>query len=439
MEFSEKLLYHIWDAQHLVKNLETVSGKRILVMYAGQWNSDIGPDFRNLIIEIDGNVVRGDGEIHLCTYDWIAHHHNEDENYNKVILHIVYEHNGQYPLTITENGSQIEILELKNYLDEDITKLIKRYEEIPYDHHPDFCPFFAGLDEPTTSLILTRLGTLRMEKKIKRYAAELYFSDFNQLLYQGIMEAAGYNKNSYNFLQLAINYPYVNLTRWQQEGMGYDDLLSIWLYGSGLIAHLPGTVGEEERKRWEEHYKQQKYSRKKLELKWNLFRLRPVNHPVIRLLQIVELIYESLNDSLLNEIINIFAFSTNSEIIKELRARMKSMFDNEKLPRFYRIGQDRLDIILINVFIPIMILFGEKMGYQELKTKGWEIYREFKGLPSNYIEDLIGKKYLNIPQQRLIRQKAIYQQGILKIYNDYCRYHNCKFCETYKKNLILSM
>src|SRR5690554_5810873 len=99
MEFSEKLLYHIWDAQHLIKNLVTVSGKRIRVMHPGQWNSDMGPDFHNLIIDIDGNISRGDAEIHLQTYDWIAHHHNEDLNFNNVILHIVYEHNGQYPLT----------------------------------------------------------------------------------------------------------------------------------------------------------------------------------------------------------------------------------------------------------------------------------------------------------------------------------------------------
>ncbi len=79
------------------------------------------------------------------------------------------------------------------------------------------------------------------------------------------------------------------------------------------------------------------------------------------------------------------------------------------------------------------------MGYQRLKEKGWEVYQNYPGLPANYIEQLIGKKYLNLPQQKLIRKKAAYQQGLLKIYNDFCRYHNCEFCETNKKNLIFSM
>lgn len=438
MVFTEKLLYHIWDAQHLVKNLKTVSGKRLLIMFPGQWNTDRGADFRNVIIDVEGNVLRGDAEIHVQTYDWKSHRHDEDANYNNVVLHIVYEHNGHYPLTITEDGSQTEILELKQFLDEDITKLIKRYGD-DFDHHPDFCPFFAGLNEQMSPLVLMRLGSQRLEKKIKRYAAELYFSDFNQLLYQGIMEAAGYNKNSYSFLQIAIQYPYVNLVSWKKEGMTLDDMLAIWLWGSGLEKHIPNVVEKEKAKCWSDHFNRQKFSQKRIALEWNLYRIRPVNHPVIRMLQVADQIYNSLDDSLLNDFINIFATTIESRMLKQIRENLQKMFSNETLPKFYRIGENRLDIILINVLIPILILFGEKMGYQQLKDKGWEIYRNFKGLPSNYIEQLIGKKYLNLPQQDLIRKKAVYQQGLLKLYNDFCRYHNCEFCETNKKNLILSM
>ncbi len=438
MKFSEKLLYHIWDAQHLIKNLETVSGKRVHIMFPGQWNTDMGADFHNVIVNIDGKPLRGDVEIHRRTYDWIAHHHHEDVNFNSVVLHVVYEHNGQYPKTISENGSQIEILELKKFLDEDITKLIKRYDD-SFDHHPDFCGFFAGLDEQITPLILLKLGTLRMEKKIKRYTAELFFSDFNQLLYQGIMEAAGYNKNSYNFLQLAIQFPYVDLLSWQKEGMTHDEMFSMLLYAAGLEDHIPKVISFEDKERWANSYTGQQFSDRKLALKWNLFRVRPVNQPVIRLLQITGLIYRSLQESLLNEFIKVFATTIKPAMIKQIRINMQKLFANDSLPKFYRIGQNRLDIILINVLIPILILFGDKMGYHRLKEKGWEVYQNYPGLPANYIEQLIGKKYLNLPQQKLVRKKAVYQQGLLKIYNDFCRYHNCEFCETNKKNLILSM
>lgn len=438
MEFSEKLLYHIWDAQHLVKNLKTVNGKRALLMFPGQWNTGRGPDFRNVIIDIEGEVLRGDAEIHLHTYDWIAHHHHEDANYNNTIIHIVYEHNGQYPQTISENGNQIEILELRHFLDEDITKLIKLYAG-SFDHHPGFCQFFNGLDEQTTPLVLAKLGRIRMERKIRRYAAELYFSDFNQLLYQGIMEAAGYDKNSYNMLQLAIQYPYVDLVKWKKGGMTFDGLLAIWIHGSGLEMHLPSTIDEEEKKLWAGLYENQGFTKKKITIQWQLFRVRPVNHPVIRLLQVARVIYESLEDSLLNNIVNVFATQENSDFIKQSRNRLVRLFDSDSLPKYYRIGKNRLDIIMINILVPILILFGEKMGYHRLRETSWELYHQYPGLPSNYIEQLIGKKYLNLPQQKMVRKRAILQQGILKIYNDFCRYHNCNFCETYKKDLILNM
>jgi hypothetical protein len=438
MEFTEKLLYHIWDAQHLIKNLKTVSGKRVRIMFPGQWNTDRGADFHNLIINMEGNVLRGDAEIHLQTYDWTAHHHDEDANFNNVILHIVYEHNGQYPLTISEDGSQIEILELKNYLDEDITKLIKRYDH-SFDHHQDFCRFFAGMDEQVTILVLQKLGYLRMEKKIKRYAAELFFSDFNQLLYQGFLEAAGYNKNSYNLLQTAIQYPYVDLVRWKEAGMTYDEMLSLWFWGTGLENHMPSIISSADKENWKQLFSTQRYSVKKAGLHWNLFRIRPVNQPVIRLLQIAPFIYNSLESSILNSVINVFATTETSDLVKQIRNNLRKVFSNETLPKSYRLGQSRIDVILINVILPILILFGEKMSYQQLKEKGWEIYGIYHGLPHNNIEHLMGAKYLNTPQQKLLRRKAVYQQGVLKIYNDFCRYHNCEFCETQKKNLIMSM
>jgi hypothetical protein len=93
MQFSEKFLYHIWDAQHLVAILKTVSGKPVKIMFPGRWNTDAGPDFKDVIIEIDNKVLRGDVEIDLQTYNWNSHNHNENPNFNSVILEVVYQYN----------------------------------------------------------------------------------------------------------------------------------------------------------------------------------------------------------------------------------------------------------------------------------------------------------------------------------------------------------
>jgi len=210
MEFKEQFLYHIWDAQHLVINLDTISGKEIEIMHPGRWNTDSGPDFKEAILRIGDHVMRGDVEIHLKSYDWDVHKHSENKNFNSTILHVVYKHDQPYSYTIKENGERLEIVEIRNLLNEDICKLIKKYEAKPFEQTEKHCDFFGGLSPEALQQMLASLGTHRIEKKIRRFNTELYFSDYNQLLYQGIMESLGYSKNKFQMLHLALQLPYSN-------------------------------------------------------------------------------------------------------------------------------------------------------------------------------------------------------------------------------------
>ncbi|MDD5316398.1 MAG: DUF2851 family protein, partial [Candidatus Cloacimonetes bacterium] len=66
----ERFLYHIWDEGHLTPDLRCISRKDLRVVYQGQFNTGRGPDFKNAIIELAGEQLRGDIEIHLKTTDW---------------------------------------------------------------------------------------------------------------------------------------------------------------------------------------------------------------------------------------------------------------------------------------------------------------------------------------------------------------------------------
>lgn len=433
MEFSEKLLYHIWDAQHIIKKPVTVSGKQVIIMYQGQWNTDFGADFRNGIVNIDGEVLKGNIELHLRSYDWTAHKHNEDSNFNSTVLHVVYEHNGNIPYTITEDGKRIEILELKNQLDQDIAKLIKKFDSAGVNC-PDICLFFAGLENSITDLLLTKIGIARMEKKIRRYAAELFFSDFNQLLYQGIMEAGGYSKNNQSMLQIAIKYPYVDLLKWKDEGMTLEQMQSILILGSGLGDHIPSSIAPEQVQRWHSAYEEQQFIKTRVNPKWNLFRVRPVNHPVIRILQTANMISKSFLKDLLTLFTEIFNGS-----LKDIKKEVPALFNEGMVPEKFLMGSDRVDIIMINVILPVMILYADKTNNQKLREKGWVMLREYGGLSPNHIESFMKQKYMNEPQKHLVNRKAVNQQGLLKLFYDYCRYHNCSLCQTHKKDLILNM
>ena len=123
---AENFLYHIWDEQHLKTDIETVSGSKITILFQGKWNTDAGPDFINSIILLDGKKLQGNVEIHRHEYDWKAHNHHEDPNFNSVILHVVFAHDKNTKFTISENGSKIPILVLDDNLDQQIEKLWKQ-------------------------------------------------------------------------------------------------------------------------------------------------------------------------------------------------------------------------------------------------------------------------------------------------------------------------
>lgn len=435
---NEKFLYHIWDAQHLQTDLHTESGEQVKVIYPGRWNTDAGPDFKEAIIKIGDQVRRGDVEIHLCSYDWTAHKHHENKDFNQVILHLVYEHNAQYTHSISENNKLIEILVVKDKLNDDINKLLEAYRERQFLPSDQFCGLFAGLDLETTSLMLQNFGNIRLRKKIDRFAAELFFSDFNQLLYQGVMEALGYSKNKFQMLQLALILNYALLKKFYYQGMTLDQLISILLTSSGLLERMPVTFPRELISKWIELYAQQDFFIETLEIEWHLFRIRPQNHPAIRLIQIADFLHRSLDHTFFYSILELFSCRQDEFRTIEFTRKLYQLFADSSgiIPDSYRLGHERIDIILVNIILPLSILFAEKMNYPDFQKVAWELYADFKALPENYLIENM-KKFMDSSQRKLISRKAIYQQGLIQIYYSFCQHQYCQSCEKIGKESFL--
>ncbi len=69
----------------------TAGGCRLQFLSPGRLNSFEGPDFIDSALLIDGIIIVGDIEFHKKSSLWKFHRHDEDERYDKVILHIVLE------------------------------------------------------------------------------------------------------------------------------------------------------------------------------------------------------------------------------------------------------------------------------------------------------------------------------------------------------------
>jgi len=431
MKFTEEFLYHIWDANHLNQNLKTVSGKKLIIKFSGRWNTDSGPDFKDAILEINGQTQKGDIEIDLTSYQWKSHSHNENHEFNNVLLHLVYEDNGKFPYTINEEGKKIEILEIKDQLAEDITKLIKHYSSEPFTEKDKTCLLFNNMNLTETEIFLNKMGMVRFEKKIKRFGAEHFFCNFDQLLYMGFMEALGYSKNKYQMLQIAVNVPYKDLKHFYKNGMTKEELIAILLCSSKLIDHLPTQIYSEQKKKWQILFQQQKYIKRSADFNWKLFRIRPVNHPVIRILQVVDLLYMSLETSFFHQILKLFSFPTDNYKLREFKKKYYEYFqtENDYITQRYKLGKTRLDTILINIMLPLTALYAQEKQYKYLEDVVNTIYQNYPGLTANYLTQYM-EKFLNEDQKKLHKKKAIYQQGILKVYYDNCQHHYCESCKS---------
>lgn len=437
MYFKEKFLYHIWDAQHLNNDLITISQDRVKILYPGRWNTDSGPDFKGAIIQLGKEVLRGDVEIHIKTYDWKNHHHQEDPMYNEVILHVVYEHNGKNKFTINEAGKVIKILEMKDQLTEDIGKLLTIYPEDNFSLQDKFCDSFGSMNFETFDLILRKLGNRRLLSKKNRFGAELNLTDFNQLLYQGIMEAAGYSKNKFQLLNLAIEINYSNLKSYFYQGMNKEELVAILLNASCLVDHPPKIISHIWIENMKILYEKQEFISKKINIKWNLFRLRPANHPMIRIIQLSDFIYNSLQSTFFYSLLKIFSFTESNFSMQTFNNQLNNLFrsDHVELPDHYRLGKERIKAFLINILLPLVLLYSEKMNYPKLGEMCYTIYAKIPGQSHNNIFNQM-LQFMDNSQRKLIKKSAIHQQGLLKLYFDYCQHHRCSNCKEMMDSMV---
>src|SRR5215218_3203468 len=115
---TEKLLQFIWQFQYFNRShVRTTQGEPLTIVFPGRLNSNQGPDFLDAKIRIGETLFAGSVELHLKTSDWLRHGHQQDKNYNNVILHVVLQHDQlfQNHIPVLELQSRIPALLLERY------------------------------------------------------------------------------------------------------------------------------------------------------------------------------------------------------------------------------------------------------------------------------------------------------------------------------------
>ena len=108
----EDFLHYVWKYQLFsIQNLITTTHEKLTIIKPGTHNHNSGTDFLNAQLKIDHQLWVGNVEIHLKSSDWYAHHHEMDENYDAVILHVVWEDDAA---VFMKNNKPLPVLVLKD-------------------------------------------------------------------------------------------------------------------------------------------------------------------------------------------------------------------------------------------------------------------------------------------------------------------------------------
>ncbi|GBD92792.1 hypothetical protein BMS3Abin05_00367 [bacterium BMS3Abin05] len=456
IRIAESFLYHIWDGGHLKKELlQTTAGKRVEIISKGKWNVDSGPDFREAILKMDGELMRGDVEIHTQESDWFAHKHQDDPKYENVILHAVLWANEKSSPAVTRSGREISTLILSDFLDESLERLQVRVEKESYleKEKPSIC-LLGKRTAAEISETLDYWGLERIRVKKERFREELNYFNYDQLIYQGIMEALGYSKNQRQFLKLALKMPVEAMWEILQSYSAEKRVLvaqALLLGAAGFLEEtsqktpVPHEYVRTLQKMW--GLLSQTFEFEPLpKHEWQFFRLRPANFPTVRIAGMASLVVKFSERGFHAGVLDLFNTENTSfrQVGKHLRdlfmAPAQGYWENHfqlqnELSRHSRyrlkhlIGTSRSNEIMVNVIFPILMVFADETGDEALSVKIKEAYLYYPKLQENEIIRAIKVQVLSPNEEKLhLVHSAARQQGLIHIYKSFCRSWKCSEC-----------
>ena len=92
-DMREAILHQFWNPIWVKKQqFKTQFSEPITILDFGQLNALQGPDFIGAQVLIDGVRHSWSIELHVNSSHWYEHHHQNDERYNQVVLHVLWHH-----------------------------------------------------------------------------------------------------------------------------------------------------------------------------------------------------------------------------------------------------------------------------------------------------------------------------------------------------------
>ncbi|MBX2991600.1 MAG: DUF2851 family protein [Bacteroidetes bacterium] len=493
-DMPESILRRIWQEQSFTKDhLTTKDGKPVRIISPGVPNTDGGPDFLNAKISIGTVTFHGDVELHINAGEWLSHKHDSDPHYNRVILHVVMSADPLSPPTRTASKRAIPLLVLHPYLDE---KCHGAWEKSLLDDMPH-----TGTSLPCTEINesvprstivnwVEKLGRERMELKVRRFEERLkqlvdesklivrepyprYYGNpddippprkeygkkdftertvWEQLLYEGIMEALGYSKNTKPFLSLARA---MQLHVLRRHTLSETQTMMALLFGAAGLLPSAKEVSDAASRRYVASLKRQwKQLRPEFkdsilnEADWLFFRLRPGNFPTARLAAMCFLLPQLFGEGSFRTIIG--TFKSDAYTPKKRNEKLHALFDctvDEFWHKHYHfkgrskettagdiqtsdaarttLGAARIHDIIVNVLIPVVLLYARIFNDSAMRKNARSLLAYLTPSQENSVVEVVRNQ---LTRSRDSLRSSLHQQGAIHLFRYYCSEARCSEC-----------
>jgi len=409
---NEHLLQFIWGHRLYEKaDLRTIDGTVLEVLDPGQWNRDQGPDFSGARIRIGGTLWVGHVELHLRTGDWRAHRHEGDPHYRNVVLHVVWEHDGQ-------QVNEIPIFEMRDRVKK---LLLDRYREwMGKGSQLPCAQQWRAQGLQTGPGWLASLTKARLDRKAVDWALQWKRAgnDWEELCWRKTARVFGGIHNGDAFERMAGSLPRTLLARHRENVLQLESLML------GQCGMLPDPAPDKYAEMLLREYRflAGKYRLMAPGQPLAFFRLRPGSFPGLRLAQLAMLVHGEDH---------LFARIRDEDDLDRLKRSFR-VTANDYWHYHYRIGEpgefsektvgeDMASGLVINMAVPMLHTAAIVQQDPSLAEKGM---RWLDLMPAE--DNRITRCFRDLDTGA---RSALGSQALLELKKEYCDRKRCLQCQ----------
>ena len=416
MKVREELLHFIWKMiSKRVHGFKSTSGDKIIIGDTGVHNHYAGPDFLEANVLIEETPWFGSVELHCKSSDWYHHKHEEDPNYDNVLLHVVYLHDKE---VYRKDGSTIPVIELRHILPQDH---LRKYEILMQASLDIPCEkLVVDIDKRIKSEQLKQACAERLIQKSKTFLSELekVNGDWNQLFIHKLFSHFGFKTNTKAIRALLDYIPFHVLQKSQDSLQSMNALLM----GSAGFLEKPVDDYSFQLAKEFQFLKHKHQLSSPPPIQWRFARTRPQNSPYLRLSQLANLMHSSshLFSTILQDI-------EASEMIKLFRCQGESYWSTHTQfgqkrakPIHTALGMKSAQGIVVNTVVQTLYSYGL---YLNENTYCQRAMRILEAIPAENNRFTRRYQKLGFPLQT-----ALDSQGSIHQYRTFCQEKRCEQC-----------